>query len=72
MENDKMKMLAQQIKVFRAKSNMTQEDLAKASGLSPCAIGLIESCKRKPRVTSLVKIAEALNVDEKELLCYIL
>lgn len=71
-ENDKMKMLAQQIKVFRAKNNMTQEDLAKASGISPCAIALIENCKKKPRVATLVKISEALNVDEKELLCYIL
>ena len=74
VEDDKMKMklLAQQIKVFRAKKSMNQEDLAVVSGLSPCTIALIESCKKKPRVETLVKIAKALGVEENELLCYIL
>ena len=69
---NEMKILANEIKVLRAKNNMTQEDLAKASGISPCAIALIESCKKKPRVATLVKLSKALNVDENDLLHYVL
>lgn len=74
MQND-MKNLANELKVLRAKNGMTQEDLAKASGVSPCAIALIESCKKKPRVATILKIAKAFKIGEEEtqkLLDYIL
>ena len=67
-----LKNLANHVRVLRAKNGMTQEDLAKASGVSPCAIVFIENCRKKPRMTTLVKIARALKVDENELLNYIL
>ena len=69
--NENLKNLAKQIKILRGKNSMTQEELAKASGVSACAITFIESCKKKPRVATLIKIAKALNVDESELLNYI-
>lgn len=68
---EKMRKLATEIKVLRAKKNMTQEELANASGVSVCAITFIEGCKKRPRVATLVKIAKALEVDEKELLKFI-
>lgn len=71
VDNENLKRLANQIKVLRARNNMTQEELSRASGVSACAITFIESCKKKPRVATIIKIAKALNVDENELLNYI-
>ena len=68
---ENLKKLAHEIKVLRAKNDMTQEELAEASGVSHCSITFIENCKKKPRVSTLIKIAKALKVDENELLNYI-
>ncbi|MEE5060546.1 helix-turn-helix domain-containing protein [Pseudomonas alliivorans] len=52
---------------LRADAEMTQKDLAKASGLSVPQIGRYEMGTSKPRMTALVKLAKALNVDVSEL-----
>ena len=65
---ERLQKLATEIKVLRARKNMTQEELANVSGVSECAITFIENCKKKPRVSTIVKIARALEVDETELL----
>src|SRR5918993_5248074 len=45
----------------RASSNVTQEDLAERSGLTPQAIGLLERGKRRrPHAYTVQKLAEAL------------
>lgn len=64
--------LAKRIKVLRAMRGWTQKQLADASGVSCCTIGLIESRKAKnvPTVGTLVKLAAALGVDKSELLLY--
>lgn len=71
-KSEKMEQLARRIKVLRAMNNMTQEELAKASGVSNCAITFIENCKTQARAKTLIKLARALHVDESELLNYIL
>lgn len=71
-KSEKMEQLARRIKVLRAMNNMTQEDLAKASGVSNCAITFIENCRTQARAKTLIKLARALQVDESELLNYIL
>ncbi|WP_258704727.1 helix-turn-helix domain-containing protein [Pseudomonas sichuanensis] len=48
---------------LRAEAQMTQKDLAKASGLSVPQIARYESGTSKPRMTALVKLAKALNVE---------
>lgn len=66
------KGLATEIKVARAKIGMNQVELAKASGISSCAIALIEAQKRENvRVATLIKLAEALKIDAVDLLKYL-
>lgn len=67
-----MDELALKIRVLRVQKNMTQEDLARASGVCPCSICFIENGKKKPRASTVVKIANALSVEPEELLKYVL
>lgn len=50
------------IKISRMKQGITQEQLAKLTGLSRSSIINYEADKRNPRVKDLKKIATALNV----------
>ena len=61
--------LVKNIKYFRLKSNMTQEQLAEKSDLSVSYIKQIESGKEFKNITfnTFSKIAKALNIDVKEL-----
>lgn len=65
------KDLAIDLKVYRAKRGLSQIELANKSGVSVCTVAFIESCKKVPRVDTLIKLARALSVDEEELLKYI-
>ena len=62
-------ILVKNIKYFRLKSNMTQEQLAEKSDLSVSYIKQIESGKEFKNITfnTFSKIAKALNIDVKEL-----
>jgi transcriptional regulator with XRE-family HTH domain len=56
-------MLSEQIKKFRKEKNMTQQELAEKSGLSFTALTKIEQGKAiKPRIQTIEKLADALNV----------
>ena len=68
MSND-YTILVKNIKYFRLKSNMTQEQLAEKSDLSVSYIKQIESGKEFKNITfkTFSKIAKALNIDVKEL-----
>ena len=68
MSND-YTTLVKNIKYFRLKSNMTQEQLAEKSDLSVSYIKQIESGKEFKNITfnTFSKIAKALNIDVKEL-----
>lgn len=52
---------------LRAEAQMTQKELAKASGISVPQIARYETGSSKPRMTALVKLAKALNVEVSSL-----
>jgi len=57
------------IKKFRAKLNLTQDDLARKSGVKYTTLSKIESgVVTKPTVHIIAKIAKALNASIEELL----
>ena len=57
------KQIAKNIKKIRLKSNMSQERLAELSGLTKGYISKIEKSDKAPPLSTLSKIASALNVD---------
>jgi predicted ATPase/DNA-binding XRE family transcriptional regulator len=53
---------------YRASANITQEDLARRTGLTPQAIGLLERGKRRrPHAYTVQKLAEALDLEGHDL-----
>ena len=62
-----MKFL-KKIRQIRKKQGLSQEQLAKMSGLSRYTIINFETGKRDPRIKDLSKIAKALNVSIEELI----
>ena len=54
--------LARRMRVRREALQLTQEQLATATGVSPQYISLIEQGKRVPSVSSLARLAEELAV----------
>lgn len=61
-------MLLEEIKNFRRQKGLSQEQLAKISGLSRSSIINFEHGYRDPRVRDLRKIARALDVPVEQLL----
>lgn len=51
------------LKFYRLKAHMTQEELAKASGISVCTIKRFENNKSTLDINTCKKIAEPLNID---------
>ncbi|WP_322050549.1 helix-turn-helix domain-containing protein [Paraburkholderia bannensis] len=60
--------IAKNLKFFRGKLGMSQELLADRAGLHRTHVGLIEKGQTSARTDTLVVLAEALGVDELELL----
>ena len=56
------------ISFIRQKEKLTQEDLAKKCGMPSAAISRIEAGKIDISILTLLKIAEALEVNPKDLL----
>lgn len=54
--------LAKRIAELRKSKNMTQERLAAEAGIDRVALANIETCKRRPTVTTIYKISRALDV----------
>ena len=65
-ENQLREILSQNIKKYR-KGKFTQEQLAEEIGVSTQNINDIEGKRRWPRETTLIKIAEILNVEVYQL-----
>ena len=65
-------IFSEKLQLIRKNKGLTQEELAKASGVSMCAINFIETGKKNPRPNTLIKIAKVLEVEADELLQYIL
>jgi len=61
-------LLAQNIRKYRAKSKLTQEQLAWKAELTPDFIGRIERAERTISVDNLAKIAKVLGVSITTLL----
>lgn len=59
--------IADKIKYFRKKKGLTQKDLAEKSGLSIATIQGYEQNKYNPKLVTLMKIADALEVDFTQL-----
>ena len=55
--------LGLKVRALREDRGMTQLSLAFAAGLTPARISEIESGKREARLSSLLRIAQALHVE---------
>ena len=58
----------ERIKTLRLEKNLTQDELAKATGLSRSAMGMYESGSREPNFETLEVLADFFNVDMNYLL----
>lgn len=56
------------VRLIREARGVTQEDLANKSGVSQNSISRIETGERKPRKSTLAKLAKALEVEDPEVL----
>ena len=63
-----MGRFAENIKIYRKKRKMTQDELAKKLGVSRSAVGMWESGTREPDYDTLEKIADALYVNIESLI----
>lgn len=66
-EDQFMKNLGFKVASIRKTKGITQEQLASETGLDRVAIAYIETGKRKPKVTSIYRIALGLDVEPSEL-----
>jgi transcriptional regulator with XRE-family HTH domain len=65
---DMRKLVGRNVKRFRLRRNLTQEQLAEISGFSQQYISGLERGERNPTVVSLYELATALKVGHIELL----
>ena len=64
--------LGQNIRKYRVKKGMRQEDLAEKVGLSPNYIGSLERGEKVPALVTFIEITNALDVSADMLLCDII
>ena len=64
----KLIVLGKNVRKFRKRASLTQEQLAYKVRVSPTYIGFIEQAQRNPSLKTLDKIARALKVSSKDLL----
>lgn len=63
-----LKNIGHNIKVERVKKYLSQEQLAEISDTTRHTISMIETGLRHPKILSVLKIANALNIDVNEIL----
>lgn len=61
------KALAEAIRKYRKKAEMTQARLSEEAGLNPKYIGEVERMKKNIKLDTLVRIAKALKVPLRDL-----
>lgn len=66
--NDLRRILAANIRRLRESKQISQEELGSQAGLHRTYIGAVERAERNITLTTLVKIADALDVDPVTLL----
>jgi transcriptional regulator with XRE-family HTH domain len=59
--------IGRSVKQQRVRAFMTQEQLAKAAGISPRQLVRIERNEAEPRFSTILKLGKALGVDPSEL-----
>ena len=67
MTSDKEEILGKILQDERKAKQISQEKLAKLTGLDRTAISLIENGKRSPTFTTILKICSALEIEPSEL-----
>ena len=72
MDKEDFLKLGYKIKYQRGKNGISQLDLALKTGLTTRTISRIECGTIDPKYSSLLRIAEALNIDLRDLLTFIL
>jgi transcriptional regulator with XRE-family HTH domain len=60
--------LGSNLRAAREKLRLTQEELGARSGVHPTEISRMEAGKRDPQVSTLLKLAEALEIPPGQLL----
>lgn len=68
MEKIDFVVLGARVREKREEQGISQEQLSELSGLSTVYISLIENARKKPSLSSLLKVCNALNVTMDELL----
>lgn len=63
MKDEKLLILGQKIRFERLKKGLSQEELAEKTDLSRRAISCIECVTNDSKYTTLLKIADALDID---------
>lgn len=58
----------EQIKFLRTKKKITQKELADKMGVTASWVGMYESGRRKPKIETIARFANALEVDPRSLL----
>ena len=66
-EDEFYKSLGQRIKFLRETHGLTQEKLAEKAGISLDYLGKIEVRINKPGIKTILKLANALGIDIKEM-----
>jgi DNA-binding XRE family transcriptional regulator len=61
------KALGQRVRELRAREGLSQDGLAHTSGIHLTSIGRIERGGREPRLTTILKLAQGLDVEPREL-----
>ena len=59
--------IGKSVRKLRIEKFMSQAELSKAAGVSPAHLGRIERNEHDPHLSTIRKIAEALDVDPSEL-----
>lgn len=65
---DMRKLLGRNVRRYRLKKGLTQEELAEISGFSQQYISGLERGHRNPTVVTVYELAKALDVDHLDLL----
>ncbi len=60
--------IGEKLKEIRTRRFLTQEELAARAGVSPATIVRVERNQAEPHISTMRKLAEALDVDPTELL----
>lgn len=55
------------LKEIREKNNLSLEELSRKTGISTSHLNYIERGEKEPSLSMVIRIAVALNIDEKEL-----